>query len=289
MTTGPLGDENAGVTEGEGRGPAPEVDEEFGLLEAAGLFEGDEGSLRVSQRNAVIALLKKEFISSRTDAAEWKAVLESPAAIRRVLHELFLDLVLDRERGVAYKRQVKSPAGGTGYSTLLYDRRWSREETIVLVLLRTRHRAERLGGSERAYIDRQDILDQVAEYRPASATDISGAAGRAEKAVESICRTGLLVGPKTGERFEISEAIEVLMPMPRLKELLAWLHAQQDRPADEGSVAQGAIADAYPAAFADEDLLEELIGLEIEFDPTQGHTPLAATSASEYDLSGDAA
>jgi hypothetical protein len=289
MTTDPLNDQEMGFTDGEVLDPALELHGDFDQSEGAGLFEGDDGSLKVTQRNALIALLKKEFISARTDSVEWKALLESPAAIRRVLNELFLDLVLDRERGVAYKRQVKSPAGGTAYSTLLYDRRWSREETIVLIHLRTRHRAERLGGAERAYIDRQDILDQVAEYRPVNATDISGAASRAEKAVESICKTGLLVGPRTGERFEISEAIEVLMPIHRLKELLAWLQAQTDRIAEEGSVAKDDVEGLYPTAFADEDLLEELIGLEIEFDPADAHALGGAANGGEYDLSGDPA
>ncbi len=54
-------------------------------------------------------------------------------------------------------------------------------------------------------------------------------------------KTGLLIGPSTGDRFEISNAIEVLLPLEKLTELLAWMR---------GAERQAGSSDDTPAAAA---------------------------------------
>lgn len=187
------------------------------------LFEGDEGGLDVLQRRALVALLKHRFISAQTHPSEWRAVAADPDLFRGRLHDLFLDLAVDPEREVAHKRQVTPEGGGRPFPTLLHDTPWGREETLVLVFLRGRFRAETGAGTTRAYVDRDAVLAYVEQFRPRHATDVAGDARRARAALEAVYRTGLLLGPATGDRFEISRAIEVLLPMERLQELLTWL------------------------------------------------------------------
>ncbi len=192
------------------------------------LFEGDEGSLEVAQRRALVVLMKQRFISNRTHPKEWAALISNPRPVRARLNDLFLELVLDTEREVAYKRQVSPEGGGRPFPTLLYDAPWGREETLGLVYLRTRHRNDNAAGGDRSYVDRADIAEFIAQHRPEHATDLSGDARKARNAVDSIFKTGLLIGPSTGERFEISDAIEVLLPLEKLTELLAWIRAQNE-------------------------------------------------------------
>lgn len=245
----PLDDEPTDdLTDGEMAGDVPDLDPEgapdsgevYGRNELAGLdddpdreatstcalFEGDEGALDVQQRKALVVLLKQRFISARTHPKEWAALIANLRPIRSRLNDLFMELQLDLRSEVAYKRQASPEGGGRPFPTLLYDAPCGREETIVLVYLRSRHRKDQAAGVDRSFVDRSEILDYIAQHRPSHATDVSGDARKAHKAVEQIYKTGLLLGKSTAERFEISGAIEVLLPMAKLTELLAWLRAQ---------------------------------------------------------------
>lgn len=207
--------------------------------QSVSLFEGDEGGLDYGQRQALVALLKQRFISARTHPRDWQALVDNERVFRSRLNDLFLDLQIDREREVAWKRQAQAEGGGR-FPTLLHDTAWSREETLVLVHLRDRLRAGLAGGDARVYVDRDDILDYIASYRPAHATDESGDEKRARNAVAAIAKAGLLITTAAEERFEISEAVESLLPLELLQELLEAL-----REANGVPVAVGKSADLF--------------------------------------------
>ncbi|GAA4381898.1 DUF4194 domain-containing protein [Nocardioides caricicola] len=190
--------------------------------DSVSLFEGDEGGLEYAQRHALVTLLKQRFVSARTHPRDWQVLVEHERLLRSRLNELFLELQVDRVREVAWKRQATSETGGR-FPTLLYDAAWSREETLVLVHLRDRLRSGLAGGDTRVYIDREDIVGYVASFRPPHATDVAGDEKRARNAVAGIVKAGLLIGTATDERFEISEAVESLIPLELLQELLEAL------------------------------------------------------------------
>lgn len=196
------------------------------------LFEGDEGTLEFPQRRTLVTLLKQRFISARTHPRDWEVLVEHERVLRSRLNDVFLDLMVDREREVAWKRQASSETGGR-FPTLLHDVPWSREETIVLVHLRDRLRAGHASGDARVFVDREDVVEHVASFRPLHATDESGDEKRARNAVASIVKAGLLIGAVGDERYEISEAVEPLLPLELLKELLEALrrsNAVEPRP-----------------------------------------------------------
>jgi len=217
-----------------------EIDADEDYVEDGGvsLFEGDEGGLEYAQRHALVTLLKQRFISARTHPRDWQVLVDHERLLRSRLNELFLDLQVDRVREVAWKRQAISETGGR-FPTMLYDAAWSREETLVLVHLRDRLRAGLAGGDTRVFIDREDIVGYVASFRPRHATDIAGDEKRARNAVASIAKAGLLIATGTEERFEVSEAVESLIPLELLQELLEALQTanatdvpETDEPAD---------------------------------------------------------
>ena len=186
------------------------------------LFEGDEGSLEFVERHALVALLKQRFISARTHPRDWRALVEHESVLRSRLNDLFLELHVDREREVAWKRQASSETGAK-FPTLLHDTAWSREETLVLVHLRDRLRAGAADGETKVFVDVDDVLDHVASFRPPHATDESGDEKRARNAIASVAKAGLLIATGTDDRYEVSEAVEPLLPLELLKELLAAL------------------------------------------------------------------
>lgn len=198
------------------------------------LWEGDEGGLEHAQRLALVTLLKQRFISARTHPRDWRTLVEHERVLRSRLNDLFLDLQIDRASEVAWKRQA-IPETGSRFPTLLYDAAWSREETLVLVHLRDRLRAGLSGGDARVFIDREDIVEYVASFRPAHATDEAGDEKRARNAVLSIVKSGLLIATSTDDRYEISEAVEPLLPLDLLQELLAALMHANGSEAQPGS------------------------------------------------------
>lgn len=202
-------------------------DPEREATSSVSLFEGDEGGLEYAERRALVTLLRQRFISARTHPRDWRAVTENERLIRSRLNDLFLELQIDPVREVAWKRQAVSETGQK-FPTLLYDAAWSREETVVLVHLRDRFRAATTAGEERVFVDREDVVEYVAGFRPAHATDVAGDQKRARNAVSSVNKAGLLIGSPTDERFEISEAIESLLPLETLKELLVSLRRTND-------------------------------------------------------------
>ncbi|MEP7738857.1 DUF4194 domain-containing protein [Nocardioides sp. 31GB23] len=205
------------------------------------LFEGDEGGLEHGQRHALVTLLKQRFISARTHPRDWAVLVEHERLLRSRLNDLFLDLAIDRSREVAWKRQALSETGSR-FPTLLHDTAWSREETLVLVHLRDRLRSGLAGGETRVLVDREDVVDYVASFRPAHATDESGDEKRARNAVASIVKAGLLIGAVGDDRYEVSEAVEPLLPLEVLQQLLESLQRANSR--------------EQPVADADDDLFE---------------------------------
>lgn len=201
---------------------------EESLAASVSLFEGDEGELEHGQRHALITLLKQRFISARTHPRDWQVLVAHERLLRSRLNDLFLELQVDRVREVAWKRQAV-PESGPRFPTLLHDTAWTREETLVLVHLRDRLRAGLAGGDTRVYVDRDDLLDHVASFRPTHATDESGDEKRARNAVAAVQKAGLLIPTASEERFEVSEAVESLLPLELLVELLAALREANGR------------------------------------------------------------
>lgn len=191
------------------------------------LWDGDEGTLTDNQRDTLVVLLKHEYISSDTYPRELKTLLENPSVIRSMLNNLYLDLHVDSVRKIAYKR----PARGEGqrFRTILYDTSYNREETLLLVYLREQFRAAGASGATHVYVDVIDMQEYVARFRPKHDTDEAGGRRKVENAISSL-RKAKLILPTSGrddDRFEISRAIETLLPIERLNTLLEALQDQQ--------------------------------------------------------------
>lgn len=205
------------------------------------LFEGDEGRLGAAQRRTLVTLLRSRYLSRAAHPQEWRTLLESETLLRSRLNELFLELHIDHTYEVAYKRQAQPEEGGR-FPTLLRDTAYTREETILLVFLRGRLRTERAGGAESVFVGRAEMLEYISQFRPAYATDRSGDARKAEKAVDNLIRSAILLKSDDPDRLRIAPVIEVLLSLERLGELLEWLQASNgemgpDAPGGEGDLA----------------------------------------------------
>ena len=186
------------------------------------LFEGDEGTLTYEQRCTLVFLLKHRYISAEQHPAEWRTLIDAQVKLRSRLNDQFLDLHIDPDTQIAFKRQAV-PEGEGRFPTLLHDIAHTREETILLIFLRQRFRSERADGADAVLLDREELLDAVTRFRPADANDRSGDARKVENAILSLQRSGILLKTADEQRLRIAPVIDVLLPLPRLHELLDTL------------------------------------------------------------------
>lgn len=182
------------------------------------LWEGDRGSLDAKQRDALVMLIKKAFISS-DDRAEWRTLTRNAGPISTSLNNLYLNLVIDTRSEVAYAtpaRTLDNP-----FKTLVRDAPNNREETLLLLYLRERFRASSAAGEAHVFSDAIAMYDYVLRFRPESATDHSGDERKVTNAIAVLVTAGLLVKTKDDGRYRIHRAIEALLPLTKLNQLLA--------------------------------------------------------------------
>ena len=186
------------------------------------LFEGDSATLDKKQRLLLNALLTKRYISRDMHPDHWDVLIHNEDILRTQLHNMCLDLRVDRELGVAFKSKI-AWYEGERMPTPLRTQRYNKEATIMMVALRRHLFAEKQEGGQQVYVDRQVLLNEVAELRPESDTDVVRNDEASARAVATLVTNDLLIPTDDSERYQISPAVETLMPMSKLKELLAWL------------------------------------------------------------------
>jgi hypothetical protein len=204
------------------------------------MFEGDTATLFPDQRRCLNALLKQRYISAERHPDHWAVLLSGQDIIKSRLNDLFLELHVDRDFQVAFKRQASTETGDP-LPSLLRDIANTKEESIVMVFLRQRFFAQRQEGEDDVFVDRQVLLDEVAGQRPEQSTNRAMDHKRAVKAVDGLAGAGVLLKTADPDRFRISPIIEVLMPIERLRALWAWLITQNSTdgtaPLDTGDAA----------------------------------------------------
>lgn len=186
------------------------------------LWNGDQGTLEAKQRDTLVALLKKSFISS-DDKDAWRTLMRDPGPIVTSLNNLYFILVVDERAEVAYATPARN--ADNPFKTLVRDAPNSREETLLLIYLRERHRAETASGQPVVYADVTAMLDYVERFRPPTATDISGNEKRVHSAIAGLVTSGLLVKTSDADRYRIHRAIEALLPLGTLNQLLEAFRA----------------------------------------------------------------
>jgi hypothetical protein len=184
------------------------------------LFDGDQGTLPIAARKALVAVVKNSYISAVQDPKTWAVLMAHRADIETRLNDMFLMLIIDRDAGIAYKQQ----APGDRFTTLLPpDISWGLDDTILLRHLREIYSVESGFSGEAVFVDRQPLIDRIVADAPKSQTDLTLARRRAEKAFENIRATRILLKTNDPERWQISPVIVPLLPLEKLQELQRWL------------------------------------------------------------------
>ncbi|MGW8276185.1 DUF4194 domain-containing protein [Xanthomonas axonopodis] len=204
--------EDTGLYADEDTG-APAIDDRMPMAQTSSaeprgeLFLGDTGTLPFDARRALCQLLAGPSIDAQRHGALWPALLRNEVAIRQVLCELFLELVLDRG-GVAFTRQadtaeLESP-------TLLRSAPLTFIESVLLLFLR-QQLAEADTRGERAVVDEAQLVEALSVYEKNVSTDRAGFARRVMTAIGKM-RDNQLLSRLRGseERYEVSPVLKLL-------------------------------------------------------------------------------
>ncbi|MBD7917073.1 DUF4194 domain-containing protein [Cellulomonas sp. Sa3CUA2] len=196
----------------------------------AELFAGDTGTLDADVRRVLVRLLQRRFLLADRHSAQWRTLLENQQVVESRLHDLFVHLVVDHDRGIAYKRQVRSAE--LDVPVLLRDEPYTRAETLVLVHLRTVFQRERGAGETSARVDVEELEATALTYFDPDDTNVAAHQREIRTAVARLAKDGVIEEESEG-RYRVTSLVEVVLSTERLTELRAWLQARHDGQGDE--------------------------------------------------------
>lgn len=194
-----------------------------------GCFAGDRGVLDPAVRRVLVRLLQRRFLSAEKHPADWTVLLDNQQVIESRLHDLFVRLVVDADRGLAYKQQVRGDEADesaiSDIPVLLRDEAYTRAETLVLVCLRSVWQRESTAGEPSARVDVEEVEQTVLTYFTESDGDLARRQKSVRRALERLRHEGI-VEEETEGRYLISPLIEIVLSAQKLRELADWLNAQ---------------------------------------------------------------
>lgn len=192
--------------EPEGHGSDQTAHDADGRSDA--LFEGDTGSLPLDARRALCRLLSGPSIDAGRHSQLWPALLRDEAPLRCRLAELFLELVIDREAGVAFTRQADT--GELETPVLLRSSPLTFIDSVLLLYLRQRL-AEADAQGQRAVVEEGALVDALAVYQRNLSTDRAGFTKRVSAAIAKMKDNHVLEKLRGGaDRYEVSPALKLL-------------------------------------------------------------------------------
>lgn len=166
----------------------------------------DHGELSPATRRVLLALIRGPYLrSSAGDGRLWAALLRDEAHVRSRLADLYLDLVLDTDAGLAFVRNLAledAPRVVRNHPLTLLD-------TALLLFLRRRLLAQQC-SEVRAFVGRDEIEDQLRSYRPAGLADKKGFDDRIGAAINKMKKNSVLLATDDEERWEVSPVLALV-------------------------------------------------------------------------------
>lgn len=185
--------------------------------EPSGLWSGDTGVLTEQSRRAVLVLVKGPYLSGVKSPALWSALLADERVIRSRLHELFLDLVVDRVGEFAFVRNVSTTEITT--PSTVRTNSLSFLDTAMLLVLRQMLLAAESDG--RVIVGQEDVFEQLRVYRTADRdeTDFNSRLNSSWQNMKNKLRVIHPAG--SDDRAEISPVVRLIVDAEQVQAVAA--------------------------------------------------------------------
>jgi len=189
------------------------------------LFIGDQGTLPVETRRVLVQLLLGPALDARRQTKLWPILLRDESTIRSRLHELFLELVIDRDLEVAFTRQVVSDE--LEVPILLRRTQLTFLDSLLLLFLRQRL-TQSDAQAERAVLAHQEMVDHLAIFQRQGNVDHARFGKQIANTIEKAKRLSLLQKIRdSDDRYEVSPTLKLLFPAEEIQ-ALARIYAELD-------------------------------------------------------------
>ena len=199
------------------------------------LYPGDVGTLPLDARRALCQLLSGPSIDAARHGQLWPALLRHEPALRARLADLFLELVIDAEAGVAFTRQADT--GELGTPVLLRSAPLTFIDSVLLLHLR-QQLAEADAHGNRAVVEEATLVDVLSVYEKNLSTDRAGFARRVGAAIAKMKDNHVLEKLRgSDDRYEVSPALKLLFSAEDVQALAQVYRGLLD--ADAGDVEGG--------------------------------------------------
>ncbi len=202
--------------------------------DAGATFAGDTGQLVLDTRRALVQLLLGPSVDGHRQPKLWLVLLRDETILRSRLHDLFLDLVVDREQKVAFTRQVV--ADNIDAPVLLRRASLTFLESALVLFLRQRLTHADAQG-ERAVVSKTEVVEHLRVFEQDKNVDHARFERQMENAVEKAKKLSLLHKLRgSDERFEVSPTLKLLFPAEEIQALAqsyATIARAGSQPSDE--------------------------------------------------------
>ena len=201
------------------------------------VFPGDMGRLPVDTRRVLVQLLLGPSLDARRQRLLWPVLLRDESMVRSRLHELFLELVLDREQQVAFTRQVA--ADDLDVPVLLRRASLTFLESALLLYLRQRLIQADAAG-ERAVVSTFEMTEHLRVYERAGNADHARFDRLIGNAIEKGKKLSLLRKLRgSDERYEVAPTLKLLFSAEEIQALMRTYKAMS-APGDDDTAQAGA-------------------------------------------------
>lgn len=200
-------------------------------IEAFGEQEEDPSGIPGDARRALVTLLTSRFISRAQNRSAWDSLLAYEAEIRERLADLFLELVIDRDVEVAFKRQ-----GGDedAPKVLRRERPLSRDASFLLIFLRQEHAYAAADGP--VVVTKSQIEEFLRAYREEGDGDRAKFERRVASAIRALTDLKLLAADRDADYlFTVSPVIVPLIGVDEITRLEAAYQRGMDTAAPVAS------------------------------------------------------
>ncbi len=171
----------------------------------APFWEGDEGTLPFDARRALLALVRGPSIDAERQPTLWKALLGSMGAISARLNELFLELIVDPDVGVAFVRNVE--VEGLEVPKAVRTQTLTLGASLLVLFLRR----ELLGNaSQRTIVAKGDVVEALEPYRLVTDLDEAAFKRQMEAAWNRLVDANILIKTDAEDRFEVSPVLRLV-------------------------------------------------------------------------------
>jgi hypothetical protein len=178
--------------------------------------QNDFGVDRLAEpaRRAMVSLLMNRYVSRSRNRAAWEGILAFENDIRARLDDMYLDLVVDHEAEVAFKRQQE---GDDVPRVLRREKALTRDASFVLVFLRREYAfADPDDGP--VMITREQISEFLRTYREEGDGDDARFSRRVDAAINTLIKPWQILEPDPAADYLFTIA-PVVVPLVGVDEM----------------------------------------------------------------------